>query len=128
MTARPANELLYDSEAALRLVDSAIEDLRGADSRETTVPVDPAQLLARGYSETVSVLGSLRESRDVLQKSGLETAHHPCQRTLDGTNAEMITRRLDYASSVLAEIESRLAGLARLLDPAAFHLTRPPAR
>ena len=28
MTARHANELLYDSEAALRLVDSAIEDLR----------------------------------------------------------------------------------------------------
>ena len=34
MTARHATELLYDSEAALRLVDSAIEDLRDADARD----------------------------------------------------------------------------------------------
>ena len=34
MTTRQASELLYDSEAALRLVDSAIEDLRDAQHRD----------------------------------------------------------------------------------------------
>jgi hypothetical protein len=41
MTARHANELLYDSEAALRLVDSAIEDIRDARLAD---PVEQADL------------------------------------------------------------------------------------
>ena len=89
MSARPVSELLYDSEAALRLVDSAIEDIREPDSASECV--DPArlqelkdmlagandphgligvsQILARGHAEIVSALASLRESRGALERS-----------------------------------------------------------
>ncbi len=91
MTARHANELLYDSEAALRLVDSAIEDIREAGPRASTGTsaeslhaghlrdllqaagplglLGISQILARGHGEIVSVLRNLRESRDVLAQT-----------------------------------------------------------
>jgi hypothetical protein len=123
MTARHATELLYDSEAALRLVDSAIEDLRTLPRSVGTAPepmstanlrdllsasgslglVGVSQILAQSYGEIVRVLGSLRESRTILE------------RTTD-TTAQQST----YASSVLTEIESRLAQLATVLDPTAL--------
>jgi hypothetical protein len=126
MTARPANELLYDSEAALRLVDSAIEDIRDAGPRDPGVDADPAsearlrtliangslgspglpQVVERGYSEIVSVLGSLRESRSALERAA-------------AAGNQSTTQQLSYASAVLHEMESRLAGLAAIFDPTA---------
>jgi len=127
MTARHATELLYDSEAALRLVDSAIEDIRDADprrAREASAtpnelgdllaaagPVVVPAVLARSYDEVVSLLGILRESRDALQRTGGERS--------DGApDADLTARRLDYAWSVLTAMESRLASLATVLDAA----------
>ena len=199
MSARPANELLYDSEAALRLVDSAIEDLRAADPRDAGRSADPTRngsirdllnssgpigliglshVLARGYSEIVSVLGSLRESRSVLQRTAVEKIHDTHEKLREVTSAteiaatdildgldravalvndmdtkvsegdaaagaelrnrlrdelfslmgcmqfqDITTQQLTYASSVLTEMESRLAELAHILDPAAFGAT-----
>ena len=38
MTTRDATELLYDSEAALRLIDAAIEDIRDPGARDLRTP------------------------------------------------------------------------------------------
>lgn len=126
MTARHAKELLYDSEAALRLVDSAIEDIRDArptepaehtDAREQPVVAaalengEASAVLARSYGELVSVLGSLRQSRNILQHTTVAKSH--------SAQAEHITsQQLSYASSVLTELEARLAELASVLDSA----------
>jgi hypothetical protein len=100
MTARHASELLYDSEAALRLVDSAIDEIRQPQLSE---------ILARGYAEVVSVLGSLRESRAVLQRPAV-----------GALSQDVTTHQLDHASAVLTDMEGRLAMLASVLDPAAL--------
>lgn len=194
MTVRHANELLYDSEAALRLVDSAIEDIREPDPRRE--PSDAArisqlrdllaasgplgliglsQVLACGYSEVVSVLGSLRDSRNVLERSGVDRLQHTHDKLREVTTAteiaaidildgldrsvalvnemdvkagegdaaagaelrntlrdelfalvgcmqfhDITSQQLSYASSVLIEMETRLAELASILDPAAL--------
>jgi hypothetical protein len=129
MTTRHASELLYDSEAALRLVDSAIEDIRDADPRRASESAAPAppnafrdlraatsgvsapEILARSYDEVVSMLGSLREHRDAMQRTVGEDT--------DGiSGADLAARRLDYAGAVLTELESRLAHLATVLDAA----------
>jgi hypothetical protein len=192
MTARQANELLYDSEAALRLVDSAIEDIRKPDPHagmsldpvpaahfrdllHAAGPLGPngmSQVLARGYSEIVSVLGSLRESRNVLDRATTEKLQHTHAKLREVTNATEIAatdildgldrsvalvnemdvkaaegdaaagldlrnklrdelfelvgcmqfqditmQQLTYASSVMTEMETRLAELATILDP-----------
>ena len=129
MSARQASELLYDSEAALRLVDSAIEEIRVPDGRRAdhgdaaraaqlrdaltaangaVDPIGLSRILARGYTEVVSVLGSLRESRAVLERATVPDFE------------DVTTQQLDYASSVLTEMEHRLAHLASVLDPTAL--------
>jgi hypothetical protein len=185
MTARLANELLYDSEAALRLVDSAIEDFREPEQRPAEPPhpgrfrdllqsagplglLAISHILARSYSEVVSVLGGLRESRDVLARTSADKLLEVTTATevaandiLDGLDRsvalvnemdaragegnsaagvelrnklrdelfsamsclqfqDITTQQLSYASSVLTEMEARLAELATILDPAAF--------
>ncbi len=98
MSARQASELLYDSEAALRLVDSAIEDIRESD------PARDAALLAHGYTEIVSMLASVRGVR-----AGLDLA----------TPDAMQAGRLSEASTALEQLETRLADLARTFDAGA---------
>jgi hypothetical protein len=187
MTARHANELLYDSEAALRLVDSAIEDIREAGPRASTglsaeslhaghlrdllQAAGPlgllgiSKILARGHGEILSVLGSLRESRDVLARTssgraasdildGLDravalvdqldaeasdgdaTASANLRNTLREELSSLVgcmqfqdiaAQQLSYASSVLSEVETRLAELASILGPAALGAAGAPA-
>ena len=90
MSARHASELLYDSEAALRLVDSAIEDIRESD------PARDVALLAYGYTEIVNLLASVRGLRASLD--------------LPAPNA---------TSAALAQLETRLAQLAQTFDAGA---------
>ena len=201
MTARHANELLYDSEAALRLVDSAIEDIRDLDLPRADTARDAlrtaqlrdllaasgplglirlSQILARGYAEIVSVLGSLRESRNVLERTSVTTLQQTHQKLREVTTAtetaatnildgldrsvalvnemdvkagegdaaagaslrntlrdelfslmgcmqfqDITSQQLNYASSVLTEMETRLAELATILDPAALGVAGP---
>jgi hypothetical protein len=127
MSTRHANELLYDSEAALRLVDSAIEDIRDAGPRRGGEAPDSAkpnalrelleasaacgsprlaEIVARSYGEIVSVLGSLRESRAALQRGTVSPD------------------RLNDAATALTDLEGRLADVAALLDAA--RLTSEP--
>src|ERR1041384_1545517 len=76
MVMRPPEELLYDSEASLRLVDHAIEELNGAgtsldrDAKRflehvSNQPGGFAELsrtLLRAYAETVGIVARIRES------------------------------------------------------------------
>ena len=204
MSARQASELLYDSEAALRLVDSAIEEIREQDGRRGAEHGEVAraaqlrdalaaangplgliglsQILARGYTEIVSVLGSLRESRTVLERATvdrLQQTHAKIREVTKTTEVaaadimaglersvalvdqmdaraqegdaraesdlrhtlrdelfavmgcmqfqDITTQQLNYASSVLTEMENRLAELASVLDPTAFGVLRLPS-
>jgi hypothetical protein len=82
MTTRPANDLLYDSEASFRLVDNAIGDF-SADAQSlkqaaanlphgsgglSTLP----QTLLRAYSEITGILDRLRESRGVMEQAAVD--------------------------------------------------------
>ena len=83
---RPPQELLYDSEASLRLVDHAIEELSvtnselDADAQEAlrqalSQPGGIAVLsdaLLRTYAETASLIARFREGAGMLDTSGLE--------------------------------------------------------
>ena len=202
MAQKPVSELLYDSEATLRLVDSALVELRGereepaqsaaGASAAAQMPrpqgaptaeermglIGLTQLLAKGYAEIVSVLGSLRQSRSVLERAAVEKLQHTHAKlrevttatevaatdildgldrsvamvdrldSLDGAPGEsaevraqlrdelfnlmgcmqfqdITTQQLNYASSVLTEMEERLAQLASIFDPAAYGAPAP---
>ena len=83
---KPVHESLYDSEAALRLVNTALEDMTGEPvPDETPTPAvataptnlaDFVSLVVQGYSELNRVLVSLKQSRDALEKSSVEKLHH----------------------------------------------------
>lgn len=83
---RPPQELLYDSEASLRLVDHAIEELsasgaeldreaRGFLEHVMSQPGGFAELsrtLLRAYAETVGIVIRMRESSGMLDGAGIE--------------------------------------------------------
>ena len=132
MTARQATELLYDSEAALRLVDSAIEDLRDAPPRDLSAVTDPSspeirqllaatgklgldgltKVLARGYTEIVSALGRLRESRDLLEKTAVDKLQHTHDKLREVKNATEtaatdILDGLDRAMALVDDMDAK---------------------
>jgi hypothetical protein len=133
MTARHATELLYDSEAALRLVDSAIEDL-GTLPRTASTAAEPAanakvrnilsasgsldlvglsQILAQSYGEIVKVLGSLRESRTVLKRTAVDQLHQTHDKLREVTNATQVAATdildgLDRAVALVDDMDARV--------------------
>ena len=132
MTARHATELLYDSEAALRLVDSAIEDLRtlpcttgtgeeptaNANLRDIlsssgSLDLDSlSQILAQSYGEVVRVLGSLRESRTVLERTAVEQLHQTHDKLREVSNATQVAATdildgLDRAAALVDDMDAR---------------------
>ena len=198
MSAKDPSELLYDSEATLRLVDTAIQDMGDIDAEEETsiehqvriamsrnssgghTPIGLlgiSDLLVRGYAEILGVLDSLRQSRDLLETATVEKIQHTHDKLKEvsdatetaatdilngldratsmvddldgyaGAHAEpddraasirgalrdelfalmghmqfqdITSQQLNYASSVLTDMENRLARIARVFDPAAF--------
>jgi hypothetical protein len=133
MTARHATELLYDSEAALRLVDSAIEDL-GTLPRTASTAAEPAanakvrnilsasgsldlvglsQILAQSHGEIVKVLGSLRESRTVLKRTAVDQLHQTHDKLREVTNATQVAATdildgLDRAVALVDDMDARV--------------------
>jgi hypothetical protein len=87
---RPARELLSDSEATLRLVDTALAGLDGpaapgeGSARQLGL-LALTQLMERGHSEIVSVLESLRESRSWLEQRALEQTHEKLREVSNAT-------------------------------------------
>jgi len=74
---RPPQELLYDSEASFRLVDSAIEELNDGDAAEVHHDAQPGGIavlsdtLLRAYAETASLIERFRESAGALDTQQL---------------------------------------------------------
>src|SRR4051794_40250235 len=77
MATRPAHELLYDSEASLRLVDNAIGEL-GVEAEIVTTPDGSAlpPTLVRAYGDLTGILARLRESRGVLEQGAVAKLNH----------------------------------------------------
>ncbi|HUX34099.1 MAG TPA: hypothetical protein VMV51_09505 [Gemmatimonadaceae bacterium] len=124
MSTKPVGDSLYDSEAALRLVDKALSELRddgrtepGHDAAETRVDqsspiglIGLSHILARAYAEITSVLTNLRESRALLEDAAVERLQHTSDKLREVSNAtEMaatdILNRLEVAVGLVDEIE-----------------------
>lgn len=146
---RPPEQLLYDSEASLRLVDHAIEELsesgaeldrdsRGFLEHVMQQPGGFAELsrtLLRAYAETVGIVQRLRESCGMADSDGddkLQQMHGRLQEVstatetattgiLDAvTRATAIADRLDAASDV--ERKRLIAQLKEELNHVPNHL------
>lgn len=201
MAVRLASELLFDSEASLRLVDSAIVELKpdaadaaaDAGAPETSLvagrrdaPARLPQKLLRAYSEIGAILERLRVSRGVLEQASMDKLAHMHDKLKEVTSAtetaatdilngldrsvamvdeldqlaetpgsaaraadirntirdelfgmmnhlqfqDITTQQLAYASSVIMDMEDRLAQLVKLFDPSTisveFNHSEPP--
>ena len=191
MSARSASELLFDSEASLRLVDNAIGEFK-ADAMDLSESVEGhvgaldglaklPQTLFRAYSEIRAILERLRVSRDILEQSAMDRLTHMHDKLkevssatelaatdiLDGLDRsvamvdeldqlaevpdgkarageirgkmreelfglmvhlqfqDITTQQLAYASSVITEMERRLAQLASIFDPSVLMIEDP---
>lgn len=125
MSPKTPDELLYDSEAALRLVDCAISDLDAADqpvgpaaawqpSPDVTDAVSP---LGHAGRELARVLDSLRHSRALLVQSGHRQS----------PSRDLTSEQLAYATAVIENVEARLDAIARAFDGALHDAGRAPA-
>ena len=129
MSTRQPSELLYDSEATLRLVDSAILDMGELGGEETpalqqqlridlVAPPDEAigfaglsDVLVHGYTEVVGVLHSLRQSRHQLERAAVEKVQQPHDRLLavssaTETAATDILNGLERASAMVDDLDA----------------------
>jgi chemotaxis regulatin CheY-phosphate phosphatase CheZ len=194
--ARTASELLFDSEASLRLVDSAIVELKPNVAENGSADGGPVsgsdvfgrlpQKLLRAYSEIGAILERLRVSRGVLEQASMDKLAHMHDKLKEVTSAtetaatdilngldrsvamvdeldhlaelpdsaaraaevrstmrdelfglmnhlqfqDITTQQLAYASSVIMDMEDRLAQLIKLFDPSTMSVemahTAPP--
>lgn len=122
---RPPEELLYDSEASLRLVDHAIEELsqsgaeldrdaRGFLEHVMTQPGGFAELsrtLLRAYAETVGIVQRIRESCGMVDSEGIDKLQqmHGRLREVSAATESATTDILDTVTRAIA-IAERLDG------------------
>ncbi len=128
MSHKQPSELLYDSEATLRLVDSAIQDMGelGGDEPPPSLEqrlqavltpgpglglIGLSDMLARGYAEILGVLDSLRQSRNLLERAAVEkiqTTHDKLREVSDATEtaATDILNGLDRANSMVDDLDA----------------------
>lgn len=194
MGLRAAEELLFESESTLRLVDSVLNELEAIEAevsrsedevRQLSAQVSRAHagiadlpsILLRAYGEIQNVLESLKQSRDLLEQSAVEKIHHTTDKLKEVSSAtevaatdimdgidralalvdqaeasddaearaaahadlrnelfgvmghmqfqDITSQQLNYASSVLGEMEARLMQLASLFDPRSFAVDAP---
>jgi chemotaxis regulatin CheY-phosphate phosphatase CheZ len=191
MATRPANELLYDSEASLRLVDNAIGEFGAevtAASSERAPGADSAggllelpKTLLRAYGEITNILERLRESRGILEQAAVDRLQHMSEKLKEVSSAtelaatdilngldhavamvdeldvlaeqpdgaargreirsqmrddlfglmvhlqfqDITTQQLAYASSVIVDMEQRVAQIVAVFDPQAMGLASP---
>lgn len=123
MTSRRADELLYDSEATLRLVDNVLGELCAPAPGVDEASIPPVrglrQLLEGVHAEIVRLHNSARASRQTLERLGWKGgSSDPGELLLAESGGGHPDR--DPMSAVhqsLAQTEDRLAWLARCLDP-----------
>ncbi len=123
MTSTRAQEVLYESEAALRLVDhelTGMHDVR--DAAEPPARVIPMlslselpQILEQANAQILNVLSRLRESRAALQTTALEklaTTHEKIREVTSATEdaAINIMDACDRATQMVDELDTIDAG------------------
>lgn len=110
-----AEEVLYESEAALRLVDSEIHELRGAaqtESRFINVSLgDLPHILERANQQILNVLAHLRETRAALQSTAfekLQSTHDKIREVTSATEdaAINIMDACDRANTIVDELDT----------------------
>ncbi len=129
MINKQPSELLYDSEATLRLVDSAIQDMGELGGEEqapqsleqrlqAVLTPGPAMgliglsdMLARGYAEILGVLDSLRQSRSLLERAAVEkiqSTHDKLREVSDATEtaATDILNGLERANTMVDDLDA----------------------
>lgn len=123
---RPPEELLYDSEASLRLVDHAIEELNdaGADLDSDArgflehVMAQPggfaelSRTLLRAYAETVGIVQRLRETTGMVDSSGVDKLHQMTERLRE------ITTAMETATTGILDSVTRAVAVVDKLDGA----------
>jgi chemotaxis regulatin CheY-phosphate phosphatase CheZ len=129
MSAKQPSELLYDSEATLRLVDTAIQDM-GDLEQDDASPLEArlraaigaadgtglgltglSDLLAKGYAEILGVLDSLRQSRSLLERAAVEKLQHTHDKLREVSNATEtaatdILNGLDRANTMVDDLDA----------------------
>jgi hypothetical protein len=110
MSAKPASELLYDSEAALRLVDSAIKEMGelAADPDQAgRGALTLSELLTRAYEEIPRVLESLRQTRSVFERAAVDKIQrtHAKLREVSNATESAATDILDGLERALAKVD-----------------------
>lgn len=121
MSSKTPGELLYDSEATLRLVDSALREIAGqphaaSSPDSTSLPPElgltaAAQILEQGYRELTAVLDSLRQSRSLLERATLDKLAHTGNRlrevsTATESAATDILNGIDRANGLVDELDA----------------------
>ena len=121
---RPAEELLYDSEASFRLVDHAIQELSASGAeldREATgflahVMAQPggfaelSRTLLRAYAETAGIVGRFRETAGMLDSSGIDKLQQ-----MHG-NLQEVSSATELATHGILDGLSRAVTLVEQLD------------
>ncbi|HYD50998.1 MAG TPA: hypothetical protein VEA99_00170 [Gemmatimonadaceae bacterium] len=117
---RPAPELLYDSEASLRLVDSALRELHEHGNALETATDDLttqmgslsslSRTLFAAYAETAGLLRRIRESRGVLERASVERLQQMNDKLREVTSATElaatdILNGLDRAVGMVGDLE-----------------------
>jgi chemotaxis regulatin CheY-phosphate phosphatase CheZ len=114
MTSNRAHEVLYESEAALRLVDNQLSELRQSPPPEPLHRqpglADLPGILERANTQILNVLSRLRETRAALQSSAMEkiqATHDKIREVTSATEdaAINIMDACDRASQIVDELD-----------------------
>ena len=112
MTSSRAHEVLYESEATLRLVDHELHELRTSPDQQRLPGLsDLPGILERANSQILSVLSRLREARASLQSSASEkfqATHEKLKEVTSATEdaAINIMDACDRASQMVDELDA----------------------
>lgn len=114
MTSPRAHEVLYESEATLRLVDQEIaglHDVRDSSPVPTISLSDLPNILEQANAQILNVLAKLRESRAALQTTALErlqTTHEKIREVTSATEdaAINIMDACDRATQMVDELDA----------------------
>lgn len=114
MTSTRAQEVLYEGEAALRLVDNQLSGMRDVRDVTPAVPTmslaDLPNILEQANAQILNVLARLRESRAALQTTALEklqTTHEKIREVTSATEdaAINIMDACDRATQMVDELD-----------------------
>jgi hypothetical protein len=114
MSTQRAQEVLYESEAALRLVDQELHDQHEVPRGRHHTPAGGQEelplILEQAQAQILSVLRQLRESRAVLQRSTIQRVQRTHEKLREVTSAT------EVAATDILDACDRATGLVDELD------------